>query len=110
MQDYGHHAGVPPTALVSATAGAEVKIGSLQQFVKSESDCEERGVDQFPVDEVHKIAILDMRLGELRERWSAAEGHGGRSVVGQLERHAGMKASSSTRLSACRRSVGGTCG
>lgn len=49
--DYDHFSGVPPTALVSAyvsedtstgTAGA-VKVGSLQQFVESEGDCEERG-------------------------------------------------------------------
>lgn len=49
--DHGHFSGVPPTALVNAyvsddngsgTAGA-VKVGSLQQFVESEGDCEERG-------------------------------------------------------------------
>jgi hypothetical protein len=49
---------VPPTALVSAylsdaaassgdsgaaAAAAGVKVGSLQQFVESEGDCEERG-------------------------------------------------------------------
>ena len=36
---------------------------SLQAFVKSEGDCEERGTSLFSVEEVHKIAILDMRLG-----------------------------------------------
>jgi len=51
--DHGHFSGVPPTALVSAyvsgdTAsgtgtGGAVKVGSLQQFVESEGDCEERG-------------------------------------------------------------------
>jgi hypothetical protein len=50
--DYDHFSGVPPTALVSAYVsqdtstggtGGAVKVGSLQQFVESEGDCEERG-------------------------------------------------------------------
>jgi hypothetical protein len=65
--DHGHFSGVPPTALVSCyvnqPSGGTVKVGSLQQFVASEGDCEERGVSQFPAQEVHKVAILDMRLG-----------------------------------------------
>jgi hypothetical protein len=75
--DHGHFSGVPPTALVSAylsdaaassgdsgaaAAAAGVKVGSLQQFVESEGDCEERGYSGFPVSEVHKIAVLDLRL------------------------------------------------
>lgn len=55
-------AGVPPTALVSAfvdaSDGGAVKVGSLQQFVEAEGDCEERGYSSFPVQEVHKIAVL----------------------------------------------------
>ena len=39
-----------------------VKVGSLQHFVHAESDCEDRGPAQFAVQEVHKIAQLDMRL------------------------------------------------
>ncbi len=39
-----------------------VKVGSLQRFVESDGDCEEWGASQFPVEDVHKIAILDMRL------------------------------------------------
>lgn len=35
----------------------------VQAYVKAEGDCEEWGVSQFPTHEVHKIAILDMRLG-----------------------------------------------
>lgn len=65
--DHGHFAGVPPTALVSAfvdaSDGGAVKVGSLQQFVEAEGDCEERGYSSFPVQEVHKIAVLDLRLG-----------------------------------------------
>lgn len=53
---------MPPTALVSAfvnaTEGGAVKVGSLQQFVEAEGDCEERGYSSFPVQEVHKIAVL----------------------------------------------------
>eukprot|EP00879_Flechtneria_rotunda_P001456 GHRR01001610.1.p1 GENE.GHRR01001610.1~~GHRR01001610.1.p1 ORF type:complete len:608 (+),score=281.81 GHRR01001610.1:779-2602(+) len=65
--DHQHFAGVPPTALVSAFVdspeGGAVKVGSLQQFVESEGDCEERGYSSFPVQEVHKIAVLDLHLG-----------------------------------------------
>lgn len=57
--------GVPPTALVSAFVnaidGGAVKVGSLQQFVEAEGDCEERGYSSFPVQEVHKIAVLVSR-------------------------------------------------
>lgn len=31
--------------------------------MKADGDCEERGTGMFGVEEVHKIAILDMRLG-----------------------------------------------
>ena len=34
-----------------------------QAFVDAEGDCEERGISAFAVREVHKIALLDMRLG-----------------------------------------------
>eukprot|EP00878_Enallax_costatus_P000279 GHUV01000350.1.p1 GENE.GHUV01000350.1~~GHUV01000350.1.p1 ORF type:complete len:646 (+),score=230.80 GHUV01000350.1:469-2406(+) len=65
--DHDHFSGVPPTALVSAyvdsVEGGAVKIGSLQQFIQSDGDCEERGYSQFPLHEVHKIAVLDLRLG-----------------------------------------------
>lgn len=44
--DHNHFSGVPPTALVSAyvdsVEGGAVKIGSLQQFVQSDGDCEVR--------------------------------------------------------------------
>lgn len=64
--DHGHFAGVPPTAMVTCqpnmlpgSAGASahgVKVGSLQQFVRATTDCEEQGPSAFPVREVHKIA------------------------------------------------------
>jgi hypothetical protein len=76
--DHDHFAGVPPTAMVTCQRGRvsnslatgsvegafseDVKVGSLQQFVVAEGDCEERGPSAFPADQVHKIAVLDMRL------------------------------------------------
>lgn len=35
----------------------------MQAYVEAEGDCEERGISHLPVHEVHKIALLDMRLG-----------------------------------------------
>ena len=67
-------AGVPPTILIECsheylehpkddtTAGVNVKIGSLQMFVHASSNCEDMGPAHFPVYEVHKIAVLDIRL------------------------------------------------
>jgi hypothetical protein len=42
-----------------------VKLGSLQLFVKSKGAVENFGQDKFPKEEVHKIAILDLRLMNL---------------------------------------------
>ncbi|KAF4380400.1 hypothetical protein F8388_024693 [Cannabis sativa] len=39
-----------------------VKIGSLQMFVKNDGSCEDMGPRAFPVSEVHKISVLDIRL------------------------------------------------
>lgn len=62
-------AGVPPTGLVRCLhigfnhpGVLTVKIGSLQKFMKSNGSCEDIGPNAFPVDEVHKISVLDMRL------------------------------------------------
>ncbi|CAM6039549.1 unnamed protein product [Sphagnum compactum] len=68
-------AGVPPTMMVHCSHKAfhypleeswnfprKPKLGSLQQFVPAFSNCEDMGPANFPVQEVHKIAILDMRL------------------------------------------------
>jgi len=35
----------------------------LQAYVEAVGDCEERGISHLPAHEVHKIAVLDMRLG-----------------------------------------------
>ncbi|KAB1205070.1 Phosphatidylinositol 4-kinase gamma 3 [Morella rubra] len=67
-------AGVPPTVMVKCLhrgfnhpegyecAPKNVKIGSLQMFVKNSGSCEDMGPRAFPVDEVHKISVLDIRL------------------------------------------------
>lgn len=72
--DHDHFSGVPPTAMVSlqshllpnsfpgASNAKGVKVGSLQQFIHSDTDCEEQGPSAFSVKEVHKIAVLDIRL------------------------------------------------
>jgi len=66
LLDHHHFSGVPPTAMVTclqrtssavitgAVSLAEAKLGSLQQFVKSDGDCEERGSSIFAVKEVRK--------------------------------------------------------
>lgn len=64
LLDHGGFSGVPPTAMVSLKgmdAGAE-KVGSFQQFVPHDTDCEEMGPSVFPTQQVHKIAVLDIRL------------------------------------------------
>jgi len=41
------------------------KVGSFQQFIKNDGntdDADPRLVSSFPVDEVHKVAVLDIRL------------------------------------------------
>jgi len=64
LLDHQHFSGVPPTAMVTclqrrssaditgAVSLEEAKLGSLQQFVKSDGDCEERGSSIFAVMEV----------------------------------------------------------
>ncbi|CAL9067423.1 phosphatidylinositol 4-kinase gamma 4 [Musa acuminata AAA Group] len=67
-------AGVPPTAMVRCSNGGfhhpegsgrmvnNCKIGSLQLFVKNYGSCEDMGPRALPVEEVHKICVLDIRL------------------------------------------------
>jgi len=42
-----------------------LKIGSLQKYMESEGPLENFSSDLFSIDEVHKIAILDMRIMNL---------------------------------------------
>ncbi|MCL7021776.1 hypothetical protein MKW94_001117 [Papaver nudicaule] len=67
-------AGVPPTAMVKCLhkgfnysdsyqyAAQNFKIGSLQKFMSNDGSCEDMGPRAFPLEEVHKISVLDMRL------------------------------------------------
>ncbi|XP_062179130.1 phosphatidylinositol 4-kinase gamma 4-like [Phragmites australis] len=75
---YGHSvgfSGVPPTALVrSLHRGKSFKIGSLQMFMKNNGSTEDMGPRAFPVKEVHKIAVLDIRLAN-------ADRHAGNILV-----------------------------
>lgn len=94
-------AGVPPTALVRCTHGAfrqggagagarapVPKLGSMQAFVSNCGSCEDMGPSAFPVQEVHKICVLDIRLanadrhaGNILVRKHDGGGGGGMSLV-----------------------------
>eukprot|EP00210_Caulerpa_lentillifera_P004603 g4389.t1 len=64
--DHEHFSCVPPTTMVSLSdmhgKKTHRKVGSFQQFVPHDMDCEEMGPSKFPVHEVHKICVLDIRL------------------------------------------------
>jgi len=65
--DHDRFSGVPPTTMASlkdyhSSSALHRKVGSFQQFVQHDVDCEEMGSSNFPVHEVHKIAVLDIRL------------------------------------------------
>ncbi|KAI4315540.1 hypothetical protein L6164_028338 [Bauhinia variegata] len=67
-------AGVPPTIMVQCLhekfnhpegygcSSKDVKIGSLQTFMDNDGNCEDIGPGAFPVEQVHKITVLDMRM------------------------------------------------
>ncbi|XP_058749575.1 phosphatidylinositol 4-kinase gamma 3-like [Vicia villosa] len=79
-------AGVPPTVMVKCMhegfhhpegykkVSSNVKIGSLQMFMKNIGSCEDMGPSAFPVKEVHKISVLDIRLAN-------ADRHAGNILV-----------------------------
>ncbi|RLN30670.1 phosphatidylinositol 4-kinase gamma 4-like [Panicum miliaceum] len=78
-------AGVPPTALVrcmhkgfrqpeGSAQPPAFKLGSMQAFVKNCGSCEDMGPRAFPVQEVHKICVLDIRLAN-------ADRHAGNILV-----------------------------
>ncbi|CAL5344139.1 unnamed protein product [Camellia sinensis] len=85
LKDMGF-AGVPPTVMVKCLyqgfnfpegyeyASKNIKIGSLQMFMKNCGSCEDMGPRAFPVDEVHKISVLDIRLAN-------ADRHAGNILV-----------------------------
>ncbi|XP_071716778.1 phosphatidylinositol 4-kinase gamma 4-like [Rutidosis leptorrhynchoides] len=61
--------GVPPTFLTTClhegfnhpNGVIKEKVGSLQMFMENMGSCEDMGPSSFPVDEVHKISVLDIR-------------------------------------------------
>ncbi|KAG8391946.1 hypothetical protein BUALT_Bualt01G0239900 [Buddleja alternifolia] len=78
-------AGVPPTVYVSClhegfnhAGGVSVKSGSLQMFMENNGSCEDMGPGAFPVEEVHKIAVLDIRMAN-------ADRHAGNILVSKGE-------------------------
>lgn len=92
--DHEHFSGVPATDLVacnypcfnnSPTPGVSfqeenIKIGSFQEFKEHDFDAEDispKRAARFPVNEVHKIAIIDIRLFN-------TDRHGGNILVRKL--------------------------
>lgn len=67
-------AGIPPTVIVQClhrefnhpdgyeVGPKSIKVGSLQMFMKNEGSCEDMGPSEFPVEEVHKISVVDIRM------------------------------------------------
>ncbi|XAR70165.1 1-phosphatidylinositol 4-kinase [Bertholletia excelsa] len=83
-------AGVPPTIMVRCLhrgfnhpdgfecALKNIKMGSLQMFVKNYGSCEDMGPQDFPVEEVHKITVFDIRMAN-------ADRHTGNILVSRQE-------------------------
>lgn len=83
-------AGVPPTCMVRCLHKGfnhpdgfdrtmkNVKVGSLQMFMKNYGSCEDMGPGAFPVEEVHKIGVFDIRLAN-------ADRHAGNILIGKGE-------------------------
>lgn len=77
-------AGVPPTVMVQCLhrgfnhpdgfESKNIKIGSLQLFMKNHGCCEDMGPQNFPVEEVHKITVFDIRMAN-------ADRHAGNILV-----------------------------
>jgi hypothetical protein len=95
--DHGHFSGVPATDLVvcnhpcfnnSPSMGSSpdepqdtIKIGSFQEFKEHDFDAQDispKKASRFPVKEVHKIAILDIRLFN-------TDRHGGNILVRKVQ-------------------------
>lgn len=81
LLDKDHRAGVPMTALASAYHPAfhyatqhKRKPGSLQVYVPHKCLADDLSPNLFPVEDVHMIAVLDIRLGN-------QDRHGGNVLV-----------------------------
>ncbi|KAF7154489.1 hypothetical protein RHSIM_Rhsim01G0172600 [Rhododendron simsii] len=83
--------GVPPTTMVKCLhdgfnhpEGLSVKIGSLQMFMENHGSCEDMGANAFPVGEVHKISVLDIRIANADRHAGnilLSKGEDGRTVL-----------------------------
>lgn len=72
LLDHGHFARVPHTVLVEmrhpvfhvadGAAPLPFKRGSLQEYVPHDCDSSDVGASRFPVRDIHRIGILDVRL------------------------------------------------
>lgn len=88
LLDYGNFASVPLTILVKmehpifnvndVLSGSKRKIASLQQFIPHYSDASDYGPSSFPVADVHRIGILDVRIFN-------TDRHGGNILVKKLD-------------------------
>nr|GLL28235.1 phosphatidylinositol 4-kinase gamma 4-like [Ipomoea trifida] len=79
-------AGVPLTVMVKCLhegfsysrgykySSNNIKTGSLQMFMENSGSCEDMGPSAFPVEDVHKISVLDIRLAN-------ADRHSGNILV-----------------------------
>ncbi|KDP28485.1 hypothetical protein JCGZ_14256 [Jatropha curcas] len=81
--DESGFAGVPPTVMIKCfhkwfnhPDDVAVKIGSLQMFIENDGSCEDMGPGAFPVEEVHKISVLDIRMAN-------ADRHAGNILLGK---------------------------
>ncbi|KAK4779914.1 hypothetical protein SAY87_016020 [Trapa incisa] len=94
LLDHDGFANVPPTTLVKITHpkfninvdGASLtdplkkkvtKVASLQQYVHHDYDASDCGTSNFPIDAVHRIGILDIRIFN-------TDRHGGNLLVRKL--------------------------
>lgn len=70
LLDYESISGIPPTTMVSLKSTTSMfsvdssmeKIGSLQKYIPFDFDAEECGTGLFPVEEVQKICLADIRF------------------------------------------------
>jgi hypothetical protein len=60
--DKDHFAGVPETLIAELEINGVNQIGSLQRFVDNDGSSWDMGPSKFPVKQVHKIGILDLRI------------------------------------------------
>jgi len=58
----GSHSLSLSSAVISPSSELEKKVGSFQEFVNAECSMDDLSPSKLTVDEVHKIAILDIRL------------------------------------------------